>query len=92
LAYRFVEALTLQGTDDLAKLLFFVGCPKLKYLKLINSNLRILEVTLNVKTLILDGCDLVELHIPGGDVKLEYIDIKRCSELKTLELTLDLKH
>ncbi|KAJ9558446.1 hypothetical protein OSB04_013060 [Centaurea solstitialis] len=60
--------------------------PKLEYLKLINSKLRSLELPRNLKTLTLDNCDLEGLHSPDGDVKLEYLDIRSCSKLKTLDL------
>ncbi|KAJ9535111.1 hypothetical protein OSB04_un001811 [Centaurea solstitialis] len=36
-------------------------------------------------------CDLVEFHVPDPDVKLESLDIKRCSRLRTFELTPNLK-
>ncbi|KAJ9552401.1 hypothetical protein OSB04_016446 [Centaurea solstitialis] len=58
--------------------------PKLKYLELINAKPRTFELTLKLKTLILEFCDFEELHIPDGDFKLESLDIKGCSKLKTL--------
>ncbi|KAJ9552414.1 hypothetical protein OSB04_016459 [Centaurea solstitialis] len=83
---RNFKALTLAGNDDLVEQFIPVRCPQLEYLKLIKSELRTFELTLNLKTLILKDCDLVELHIPDGDVKLESLAIERCSKLKTLDL------
>ncbi|KVH94613.1 Disease resistance protein, partial [Cynara cardunculus var. scolymus] len=83
---RNLEALTLDGHDDLVQLLVSVRCQQLEYLKLINSKLSTLELTRNLKKLILTSCDLVELYIPVGDVMLDYLKIKGCSELKTLDL------
>ncbi|KAJ9562052.1 hypothetical protein OSB04_007212 [Centaurea solstitialis] len=81
-----LEALTLGGHDDLVELLISIGCPQLSHLKLIGSKLRTLELTLNLKTLILESCDLIELYIRDGDVKLKSLNIRRCSKLKTLDL------
>ncbi|KAJ9553974.1 hypothetical protein OSB04_018019 [Centaurea solstitialis] len=83
---RNFKALTLAGNDDLVEQFIPVRCPQLEYLKLIKSELRTFELTLNLKTLILEDHDLVELHIPDGDVKLESLAIERCSKLKTLDL------
>lgn len=61
--------------------------PELKFLRLFHLKLRTLELIMNLKTLILESCDLVELHIPNGDAKLEGLYIYSCSKLKILDLT-----
>ncbi|KAJ9551758.1 hypothetical protein OSB04_015803 [Centaurea solstitialis] len=84
-----IEALTLEVNDDLVELSIPIGCLQLlKYLTLVKSKLKTLELTRNLNTLNLEHCDsVVELHIPDGDVKLKFLTIKRCSKLKTVELT-----
>ncbi|KAJ9551575.1 hypothetical protein OSB04_015620 [Centaurea solstitialis] len=83
---RNLEALTLDGHNDLVESLIPIGCPELKSFELINSKLTSLELTLNLKALILKDCALVELHMPIGCLELKSIDIRRCLELKTLDL------
>ncbi|KAJ9551400.1 hypothetical protein OSB04_015445 [Centaurea solstitialis] len=81
-----VKSLTLDENDDLVERFIPSRCPQLEYLKLIESKLSTFELTPNLKTLILKDCDLVEFHVLDGDVKLEYLDIRRCSKLKILDL------
>ncbi|KAJ9551576.1 hypothetical protein OSB04_015621 [Centaurea solstitialis] len=81
-----VEALTLDGNDGLVERFIPVRCPQLECLELIESKLRTFELIPNLKTLILRDCDLVDFHVPDGDVKVESLAIKRCSKLKTLNL------
>ncbi|KVF21195.1 hypothetical protein Ccrd_026843 [Cynara cardunculus var. scolymus] len=83
---RNLEALALDGHDDLLQLLVSFRCQQLKHLELINSKLSTLELTRNLKKLILTSCALVELHIPVEDVMLKSLDIKGCSKLKNLDL------
>ncbi|KAJ9551510.1 hypothetical protein OSB04_015555 [Centaurea solstitialis] len=81
-----VESLTPDENDDLVERFIPSRCPQLEYLKLVESKLRTFELTPNLKTLILEDCELVEFHVLDGDVKLESLDIQRCSKLKTLDL------
>ncbi|XP_024963043.1 TMV resistance protein N-like [Cynara cardunculus var. scolymus] len=67
------------------------GCPRFEYPRHIHSKLKTLELTLNLKKLILEDCGLVELRIPCGNAKLKSIYMDGCSELKALELTPNLK-